>query len=117
MGTLRNSNDQKDAAKAILEDLPDVEAITDLSTKTSTTKEMGTQIETNKTENVSRYEYAVAIESYDTEDTSGHLKIQIGDVVQVLDEKPSAVDDGMWFGRVPGETPGLFPAKCVQKRT
>ena len=117
VGTLRNSNDQKDAAKAILEDLPDVEAITDLSTKTSTTKEMGTQIETNKTENVSRYEYAVAIESYDTEDTSGHLKIQIGDVVQVLDEKPSAVDDGMWFGRVPGETPGLFPAKCVQKRT
>lgn len=47
---------------------------------------------------------------------SGHLKIQIGDVIQVLDEKPSAVDDGMWFGRVPGETPGIFPAKCVQKR-
>ena len=45
---------------------------------------------------------------------SGHLKIHIGDVIQVLDEKPSAVDDGMWFGRVPGETPGIFPAKCVQ---
>ena len=39
--TLRDSHDQNDAAKAILEDLPDVETVTDIVTTTSARKEMG----------------------------------------------------------------------------
>ena len=118
--SLRNTKDQTDAANVILNDLPDVESLQLEKKNVSKTTESGTQSGSSQKDAdlTTRYTYAVAIESYDTEDESGHLKIQIGDVVQVLDETPSAVDDGMWFGRVPGETtPGLFPAKCVQKRT